>query len=377
MTHNLSPAIPTIPEVPAVPDLPTLPDVPDLEIAQALARGSEGAVQIQTAAARLHDAEPIRRDLRTDLASRIGPLERQIKEQEGFAVQYLKRAKASLGERIIAGVVPAGSFRGLLPFLAMLAFGAALFFFLPTAELINNLSLMLSGEEFPINKFSRVNQLAYVFPFAVMVPAAIEMLCYFLPLVLRKPIRALTILVNLVFVGVALWLFAAEMTNWVGTPDPFEKPPASKLHWLILFVNLAAGGVTHLGVLLLLRGCGGLFTFKHCETEMHVFHREQLERRVAQRTAELAALNANLGARVTELTAINEVSRRVMRIGDLQAALDEVAQILAEAFQVGGATISLFDAARQTLQVVVLADRSDGSLLRYAGYSFAYTAAAG
>ena len=103
-------------------------------------------------------------------------------------------------------------------------------------------------------------------------------------------------------------------------------------------------------------------------------YREHLEQRVTQRTAELASLNANLTARVTELTAINEVSRRVTHIGDLRGTLDEVAQILAEAFQAAGVAISLFDAARQQMEVIVLADRSAGALAHFADLSFAYAA---
>lgn len=106
-------------------------------------------------------------------------------------------------------------------------------------------------------------------------------------------------------------------------------------------------------------------------------YRERLEQRVAQRTAELAALNANLAARVTELTAINEVSRRVARIGDLQGMLDEVALIVADAFQIAGVSISLFDVSQQHMEVVVLADRTGGVLRRFAGLSFTYAAAAG
>ncbi len=56
------------------------------------------------------------------------------------------------------------------------------------------------------------------------------------------------------------------------------------------------------------------------ETEL-ASYRETLEQRVAQRTSELASLNTSLGARVAELTAINEVGRRVASISSREATL--------------------------------------------------------
>ena len=53
-------------------------------------------------------------------------------------------------------------------------------------------------------------------------------------------------------------------------------------------------------------------------------YREHLEERVAQRTAELAAVNASLGVRVAELSAINDISRSIALITDLEWTLQKV-----------------------------------------------------
>jgi signal transduction histidine kinase/PAS domain-containing protein len=106
-------------------------------------------------------------------------------------------------------------------------------------------------------------------------------------------------------------------------------------------------------------------------------YRERLEQRVAQRTAELAALNASLGARVAELTAINDVGRHVARISDLHATLDEVAEILTDVFEVAGVVVGLYDHAHSSVELVALADRHDGRLLGFRDRIFPYNLAAG
>ena len=112
------------------------------------------------------------------------------------------------------------------------------------------------------------------------------------------------------------------------------------------------------------------------ETEL-AHYRETLEQRVAQRTSELAALNTSLGARVAELTAINEVGRRMAHIGSLESTLGEVVQVLAQVFRVTLANISLFDNAQHTVQVVAMADGSSGLQTQFSGRSFFYDPADG
>ena len=106
-------------------------------------------------------------------------------------------------------------------------------------------------------------------------------------------------------------------------------------------------------------------------------YRETLEQRVAQRTSELAAINTSLGARVAELTAINEVGRRMAHIGSLESTLGEVVQVLAQVFRVTLANISLFDNAQHTVQMVAVADGSTGLQTQFSGQSFFYDPAFG
>jgi signal transduction histidine kinase/PAS domain-containing protein len=106
-------------------------------------------------------------------------------------------------------------------------------------------------------------------------------------------------------------------------------------------------------------------------------YRETLEQRVAQRTSELAALNTSLGARVTELTAINEVGRRVAHLTKMEATLGEVVQVLAQVFQVTLAAVCLFDDERHMVQVVAMSDGSSSVPSRMVGSSFFYDPAYG
>ena len=106
-------------------------------------------------------------------------------------------------------------------------------------------------------------------------------------------------------------------------------------------------------------------------------YRETLEQRVAQRTSELAALNTSLGERVAELTAVNEVGRRVARIDDLAATLREVAQLLAQVFRVTLASISIFDDVEHKVQMAALADSASGVHAEFPGQWFFYDPAYG
>ena len=106
-------------------------------------------------------------------------------------------------------------------------------------------------------------------------------------------------------------------------------------------------------------------------------YRATLEQRVAQRTSELAAINASLGERVAELTAINEVGRRVARITDLEGTLGEVVQVLAQVFRVTLANISLSDDEVHKVQIAAMADSSGGLLSEYRGQWFLYDPAYG
>lgn len=112
------------------------------------------------------------------------------------------------------------------------------------------------------------------------------------------------------------------------------------------------------------------------ETEL-LNYRETLEQRVAQRTSELAALNTSLGARVAELTAINEVGRRVARINDLATTLGDVAHVLAQVYRVPLASISLLDDVEHKVQMAALADSGSGVQAEFTGQWFRYDPAYG
>ncbi len=106
-------------------------------------------------------------------------------------------------------------------------------------------------------------------------------------------------------------------------------------------------------------------------------YRETLEQRVSQRTSELAALNASLAARVAELTAINEVGRRMARITDLETTLGEIVQLLAQVFRATLANISLFDNVRHTIHIAAMADDKYDAQSSLAGRLFFYDPAYG
>jgi two-component system nitrate/nitrite sensor histidine kinase NarX len=187
-----------------------------------------------------------------------------------------------------------------------------------------------------------------------------------------------------------VWVDAFPVEAWgTGKPYPLERLPLIRAaqgeacHSDDVVVNLpegkkvvveswavplkdAAGNVTAI-----LTAFQDITARRAIETEL-ADYRETLEQRVAQRTAELGALNANLGARVAELTAINEIGRRVAHVGDLRAIFEEVVHILADAFQVAGAVISLYDYEHNAVELLALADRHDGRLLGFAGQSFPY-----
>ena len=112
------------------------------------------------------------------------------------------------------------------------------------------------------------------------------------------------------------------------------------------------------------------------ETEL-LNYRETLEQRVEQRTSELAALNTSLGERVAELTAINEVGRRVARINDLATTLGDVAHVLAQVYRVPLASISLFDDVEHKVQMAALADSGSGVQAEFTGQWFRYDPAYG
>jgi signal transduction histidine kinase len=101
-------------------------------------------------------------------------------------------------------------------------------------------------------------------------------------------------------------------------------------------------------------------------------YRTELEQRVVQRTAELAALNTSLGARVAELSSINDISRTVATIYDVEATLQKVAQILVELYGVTVAAIALIDPDRKCLRIVAQGDQGPNPLRIYLGRSFPY-----
>lgn len=102
-------------------------------------------------------------------------------------------------------------------------------------------------------------------------------------------------------------------------------------------------------------------------------YREHLEQHVAQRTAELAAVNTHLTGRVAQLSAINDISLCVARLDDPASTLQEVARILVDLYAVQAAGIGLFDLVEQQIWLVALEDRSNGRLMPYFGRSIPYT----
>lgn len=86
-------------------------------------------------------------------------------------------------------------------------------------------------------------------------------------------------------------------------------------------------------------------------------YREHLEQRVRQRTAELAAANDALNARITELSAISEIGQIVAQRTDPQPAFQRVAQILTELYDVSLACIALLRPEIEGFQVISLSDR--------------------
>jgi two-component system nitrate/nitrite sensor histidine kinase NarX len=81
-------------------------------------------------------------------------------------------------------------------------------------------------------------------------------------------------------------------------------------------------------------------------------YRDHLEQRVAVRTAELAAANTTLQARVSELSAINEISQAVAHLAEPRWALQHVLTTLADLFGTCRASISLFAAEDKEIEVV-------------------------
>ena len=94
-------------------------------------------------------------------------------------------------------------------------------------------------------------------------------------------------------------------------------------------------------------------------------YRDHLEQRVAQRTAELAAVNAVLEVRVAELSAINDISRTLGFIGDLEQTFQHVVKILCDLYAVPNASISLLDAQQGVLHVVAMDARGDTAFRAY------------
>lgn len=176
------------------------------------------------------------------------------------------------------------------------------------------------------------------------------------------------------------------VVSGTGEPYPIEKLPLMRAaggewaHADDVAINMPRGQVVIEAWAVPLRDEAGSITAivsafqdishrRAIETEL-ANYRETLEQRVAQRTSELAA-------RVSELTAINEVGRQVARISDLQGTLEDVVQILTDVFQDAGAAIGLFDHKQQTMRIAAIADWGARGLGRLAGQSFACDFTAG